>query len=85
MSKLPNKIIDVEIDEITTQSFQNYDEAIICWQISIKISAALILTTRIDHIIKQLKLRNDYLNTSEQLTINNAFQYFMIKPILQIS
>ena len=27
MSKLPNKIIDVEIDEITTQSFQNYDEA----------------------------------------------------------
>ena len=46
--------IDGEINETTSQSFQNYDddEAYNIWQISMKISTALMPTTMIEHTMK---------------------------------
>ena len=48
MSELQKIRIDGEIDEITTQSFQNHDEA----YESMKFSTALMPTTMIDHTMK---------------------------------
>ncbi len=38
------------------------------WLKFIKLSAGLMPTTMIDHIMKKFKLNNDYLNASKQLT-----------------
>ena len=52
MSELPNKRIDGEIDEITTHRFKTMMRLMICWQICMKISAALMPTKLIDHTMK---------------------------------
>ena len=52
MSELPNKRIDGEIDEITTQSFQNYYVSYNMLANIYQVSTALMPTTMIEHTMK---------------------------------